>query len=57
MMSGKRKCTPLTVEFKWKVLKAIEENPTKKKVDIAKEFDIPPSTLATIIKRKDRCEE
>lgn len=56
-MSSKRKCTPLTVEFKRKVLKAVEENPTKKKVDIAKEFDIPPSTLATIIKHKDRYQE
>lgn len=39
------------------MLKAIEENTTKKKVDIDKEFDIPPSTLATIIKHKDRYEE
>lgn len=56
-MSSKCKCTPLTVEFKQKVLKAVEENPTKKKIDIAKEFDIPLSTLITVIKHKDKYQE
>jgi centromere protein B len=56
-MSEKRKITTLTVDFKRKVIKSVEENPTKKKSVIAKEFNIPPTTLHTILKNKDKYEE
>lgn len=48
----KKKFTPLSVHFKRKVIVAVEENPTKKKVDIAKEFNITLSTLSTILRNK-----
>ncbi|XP_039275806.1 tigger transposable element-derived protein 6-like [Nilaparvata lugens] len=54
-MAEKRKS--LSVDFKRKVLKFIEENPHKKKVDIAKEFNIPPTTLSTILRNKNRYED
>lgn len=56
-MAGKKKKTALTVEFKRTVLKHLEDNPLKKKIAIAKEFNIPPTTLATIIKNKDKYDE
>ncbi|XP_039297132.1 tigger transposable element-derived protein 6-like [Nilaparvata lugens] len=54
-MAEKRKS--LSVDFKRKVLKFIEENPHKKKVDIAKEFNIPPTTLSTILRNKNTYED
>lgn len=50
----KKKCTPLSIDFKRKVIAAVENNPTKKKIDIAKEFNIQASTLATILKNKEK---
>ncbi|XP_022203178.2 major centromere autoantigen B-like [Nilaparvata lugens] len=54
-MAEKRKS--LSVDFKRKVLKFIEENPHKKKVDIAKEFNITPTTLSTILRNENRYED
>lgn len=56
-MSGKKKRAALSVEVKSKLIKTVEDNPTKKKTDIAKEFGIPPTTLFTILKNKDKFEE
>lgn len=42
----------LSVAFKHKLLQTLEENLHKKKVDVVKEFDITPTTLAPIIKNK-----
>ncbi|XP_054259576.1 tigger transposable element-derived protein 6-like [Macrosteles quadrilineatus] len=52
--NNKKKRCALSVDTKRKIIKCVEENPTKKKTEIAKEFGIPPSTLATILKRKDK---
>lgn len=51
-MASKRK----TTEFKQRVIKQDEENPSKKKSEITKEFNIPPTTLSTIIKNIDKYE-
>lgn len=53
-MADKKTRKALTVEFKRNVLKCVELNPKKKKIDIAKEFGITPTTLATIIKNKEK---
>jgi hypothetical protein len=53
-MSEKRKITALMVDFKRKVIKSVDENPTKKKSDIVKEFNIRPTTLQTVMKNKDK---
>lgn len=54
-MSEKRKrCTALTAEFKQKVIKAAEENSKIKKNP--KEFNIPASTLVTIIRSEEKYE-
>lgn len=57
VMADKHKSCSLSVDVKWKIIKSFEDNPTKKKVDIVKEFGIPSSTLATILKRKGKFEE
>lgn len=56
-MADKRKRCALSVEVKRKIIKSVEDNPTKKKTEIAKDFGIPPSTLATILKSKEKFEE
>lgn len=53
-MAEKHSRKSITIDFKRKVLKVVEDNPKRKKVDIAKEFNITPTTLATIIKNKDK---
>lgn len=55
-MAEKRKRFALSVEQKRNIIKFVEDNPAKKKIDIAKEFNIPPSTLGTILKSKDKFE-
>lgn len=52
-----RKLKSTTVEFKRSLLKAIEDNPTKKKSLIAQEFGIPPTTLLTIYRNKEKYSE
>lgn len=51
---NKKKRCAISVETKRKIIKCVEDNPTKKKSDVAKEFNIPPSTLATILKKKEK---
>lgn len=53
-MAQKNSRKSLSVEFKRKVIQFVEENPKKKKLEIAKNFDITPSTLTTIIKNKEK---
>ena len=44
----------LTIRRKLEIVNAVEKAPpTKTKKEIAAEFDIPPSTLSTIMKKKD----
>ena len=48
----------LTIKRKLEIINAVEKAPpTKKKKEIAAEFDIPPSTLSTIMKKKDSLKE
>lgn len=56
-MAEKRKRSSITLELKREIIIAVENNPTKKKSDIAKDFKIPPSTLATILKNKEKFEQ
>jgi hypothetical protein len=53
-MSEKRKIMALSVDFSWKVIKSVDENPIKKKSDIVKEFNIRPTTFQTIMKKKGK---
>lgn len=54
-MSSKRKLKSLTVKQKLDILKKVEKGIKKK--TIAAEFDIPSSTLSTIIKNKTSIEQ
>lgn len=54
--TGKRKLKTLSLSEKMQLLKEIEKGNRKKK-DIAKEFGIPPSTLSTIYKSRDKLQE
>lgn len=54
MDGGKRKRVTLTIEKKLKVIEAVEAGGNKKKQDIAAEFNIPVSTLSTILKNKEK---
>lgn len=56
-MSEKRKRGALIVDVKSKIIKCVEDNPAKEKLDITKEFKIPPRMLATILKNKETFEE
>ncbi|XP_054281926.1 tigger transposable element-derived protein 6-like [Macrosteles quadrilineatus] len=55
MSSVKRKCKTLTHDEKRRVIKAVDEG-LKKKSEIAKEFGIPPNTLSTIMKNREKYE-
>ncbi|GBN15128.1 hypothetical protein AVEN_160918-1 [Araneus ventricosus] len=57
MTGEKRKLNVLSVEDKIKVLKFLDENKLKKKVEIAAYFKIPSSTLSTIIKNRETIEK
>ncbi|CAM1321680.1 Uncharacterised protein r2_g3012 [Pycnogonum litorale] len=48
---GKRKC--LSLDDKWKILNEVDEG-KKRKTEIAKEFDLPLSSLSTIIKNAEK---
>ncbi|KAK8766588.1 hypothetical protein V5799_006630 [Amblyomma americanum] len=50
-MSRKRKA--LSFKEKLDVLKKVDENPKKKRVDLAKELGLAPSTLCTIVGQRD----
>jgi transposase-like protein/uncharacterized membrane protein len=52
MASSGRKLTTLTLKQKFELLEEVEHS-GKKKVDIAREYGIPRSTLSGIIKHKD----
>lgn len=43
--------------MKGKIIRYVDENLTKKKIDIAKKFEIPAGTLAAILKFKDKFSE
>jgi predicted transcriptional regulator len=53
MSSLKRKLKTLTLEEKVHLIRTVEEGQLKKN-DIAENFGIPPSTLSTIIRSKDK---
>ncbi|KAH7953955.1 hypothetical protein HPB49_014542 [Dermacentor silvarum] len=50
-MSRKRKA--LSFKEKIEILKKVDENPKKKRVELAKELGIAPSTLCTIVGQRD----
>ena len=55
-MSGrKRKC--VTIAEKLNILKVVNESGNKKRVDIAKELGIAPSTLNSIVAKATEIEE
>jgi centromere protein B len=51
-MSLKRKMVTLTISEKVNIISEVTKN-GKQKNEIAKQFNIPPSTLSTILKNKD----
>ncbi|XP_044599588.1 tigger transposable element-derived protein 6-like [Cotesia glomerata] len=56
-MTEKRKRCSLSVAKKRQIIKYVNENLVMKKIDIAKKFEILSSTLATILKFKERFSE
>ncbi|KAH8027222.1 hypothetical protein HPB51_003675 [Rhipicephalus microplus] len=54
MMS--RKWKVLSLEEKLDVLKATDKQPAQKRVDSAKDFGLPPSTLNSIVSKRDEIE-
>lgn len=56
-MSQKRKRCSLSVAEKRNIISYVDKNPMMKKLDIACKFGIPASTLATILKFKDKFSE
>ena len=52
MEGCRRKLKCLSIREKVKIIEAVNRKDKSKK-DIAKEFDIPVSTLSTILKKKD----
>uniref|UniRef100_A0A8C4XF96 Tigger transposable element-derived protein 4 n=1 Tax=Erpetoichthys calabaricus TaxID=27687 RepID=A0A8C4XF96_ERPCA len=53
MATGKRKLKMLSIAEKVTVIRAVEKG-DKKKVEIAKQFGIPTSTLSTFLKEKEK---
>jgi len=51
-MSLKRKLVTLTIAEKVNIISEVTKS-GKQKNEIAKQFNIPPSTLSTILKNKD----
>ncbi|XP_041067436.1 major centromere autoantigen B-like [Carcharodon carcharias] len=43
-----------TIEEKYKIIKYVEEHPEKMKKAVAQKFNIPPATLSTFLKNKER---
>lgn len=56
-MAQKRKRCSLSVAEKRNIINYVDQNPMTKKLDIANKFGIPASTLATILKSKDKFSE
>ncbi|KAH0567861.1 hypothetical protein KQX54_015256 [Cotesia glomerata] len=56
-MAEKRKRCSLSISEKQQIIKYVNENPVMKRIDIVKKFEIPISTLATILKSKERFSE
>ena len=54
MDNGKKKRKGLTIDQKLEIIRYQEKNPTLKKTDIAKHFDIAKQTLSDILKSKDK---
>ncbi|XP_067848606.1 major centromere autoantigen B-like [Heptranchias perlo] len=52
-MTGQKYKT-LTIEEKYKIIKYVEEHPEKMKKAVAQKFNIPPATLSTYLKNKER---
>ncbi|KAH9382291.1 hypothetical protein HPB48_022613 [Haemaphysalis longicornis] len=50
-MSRKRKA--LSFKEKSEILKKVDKNPNKRRVDLAKELGLAPSTLCTIVGQRD----
>ena len=55
-MSMKRKLNLKTIQDKYQAIRAVEAG-NKKKSEIAKEFNVPPNTLSTWLKNKDKIVE
>lgn len=54
---GSRKRKAFSLQEKLNILRAVEENPTRKRVCLAKELGLTPSTLNTIVARRSKIEE
>uniref|UniRef100_UPI00398F1D92 major centromere autoantigen B-like n=1 Tax=Pristiophorus japonicus TaxID=55135 RepID=UPI00398F1D92 len=52
-MTGQKYKT-LTIEEKYNIIKYVEEHPEKMKKVVAQKFNIPPATLSTYLKNKER---
>ncbi|XP_067896342.1 major centromere autoantigen B-like [Heterodontus francisci] len=52
-MTGQKYKT-LTIEEKYKIIKYVEEHPEKMKKVVAQKFNIPPATLSTYLKNRER---
>lgn len=48
-----RKCKPLTLKEKLDIICKVEEDSKKKHVDLARELDLPVSTLNTIVGKRE----
>ena len=53
-MATRGKYQSLTLKRKLEILDEVEKTPAKKKKDTASQFGIPPSTLSTLLKDKDK---
>ena len=53
-MADKRKPRVLTLAVRLKMIKAVEDNPSKARTQIANEFDVPLPTLSNILREKNK---
>ena len=53
-MAGKKPRKVLTLSDRLKIIKAVEDNPSKTRTLIANEFDIPLPTLSNILREKSK---
>jgi DNA-binding IclR family transcriptional regulator len=42
-----------TLEQQLRIIEEVEKNPSEKRIDVAKQLGLPPSTLNTIIAKKN----
>ena len=54
---AKRKKTAIDIKTKLAILDYKEKNPSRKQVDIAKHFDLPPQTVNNILNKKSQIRE